>query len=160
MTLVIATEQEAEGRWIAEVSVLSTNELTMFRVAPRCQSPVHQALWSTGLMVVLGLVVRFVWGAFDPEMRTWTFVALAPFMGAFMYLQATRRHRLIGVGLIVLSLGALLLYASVLMSGAKPITSRADYAYITLILLIPVGGVALGWSMLRRLRASSPSDTA
>lgn len=109
-------------------------------------------------MVVFGLAVRFVWGAFDPEMRTWTFVALAPFMGVLMYLLAMRRHRLIAVGLIVVSLGALLLYASVLMSGAKPITSRADYVYITLIVLIPIGGVALGWSMLRKLRASSPSD--
>ena len=131
----------------------------MFRLTPRFQSPVHQALWSAGLMVLFGLAVRLIWGAYDPEMRTWTFVALAPFMAVFTYLQATRRHRLIAVGLMVLSLGALLLYASVLVSGAMPITSRADFAYITLIVLIPVGGVALGWTMLRKLRAPSPSDT-
>lgn len=110
-------------------------------------------------MVLFGLAVRFIWGTFDPEMRIWTFVALAPFMGAFMYLLATRRHRLIAVGLIVLNLGALLLYTSILMSGTHPVTSRADYAYIALIVFIPIGGVALGWSMLRRLRASRLSDT-
>jgi len=105
-------------------------------------------------MVVFGLAVRFVWGAYDPEMRTWTFVALAPMMAVITYSQATRRHRLIAVGLIGLGLGGLLFWAVVLMSGAMPVTTRADYAYITFIVLLPVGCIALGWRMLRKLRTS------
>lgn len=126
----------------------------MLGTAPRSQSPLRQALWSTGLMVVFALIVWFIWGLYDPEMRSWSLLGLAPVMGVFTYLQATRRHRLIALGLIGVGLGGLLLWTILLMSGAKPITSRADYAYIAFILLMPVGCFMLGWMMLRKLRAS------
>lgn len=131
----------------------------MLPLAPRFQSPVHQALWSAGLIVVFALVVWLIWGVVDPEMRSWSLLGLAPVMGLFTYLQATGRHRLIAISLMGIGLGGLLFWAIVLISGAKPITGRADYAYIAFILLVPVGCFALGWMMLRRLRPRSPSAT-
>ena len=127
----------------------------MLRLAPRFQSPVHQALWSTGLMVIFGLAVRFVWGAIDPDMRKWTFVTLAPLLGVFTYLQATGRLRLIAVGLVGLGLGGLLFWTLILAWGGMPITGQADYVYIAIIFAFPLACVGLGWWQLRKLEAAA-----
>lgn len=130
----------------------------MYRLAPRFRSPIHQALWSTALVAVLGLAVRFIWGAYDPEMRRWTFVALAPLIGLLSYLQSTGRHRLISVGLVGLGIGGSLFWTAILLSGRMPVTSRADYGYITLILAFPIACIGLGWWQLRK-QAVSPETS-
>jgi len=130
------------------------------RPAPRFQSPLHQALWSTAIMAAFGLAVRFIWGAFDPEMRKWTFVAIAPFLGVATYLQSTGRVRLLAAGLMGLGLGGLLFWTLVLLSGQIPITGPADYVFIAFIFAFPVTAVGLGWRQLRRSdrsKASPPS---
>ena len=132
----------------------------MLRLAPRFQSPLHQALWSTVLMAAFGLAVRFVWGAYDPEMRKWTFVAIAPLMGVTTYLQSTGRVRLLAAGLMALGLGGLLFWTLVLTSGRFPITGRADYVYVTLVFAFPAAALGLGLWQLRksdRSKASPPS---
>lgn len=124
----------------------------MFRLAPRSQSPMHQALRSTALMAAFGLALDFIWAAYDPEVKKWDLVATAPVIGLLVYLQATGRLRLIAVGLIGLGLGGLLFWTLILLSGSIPITGRADYAYITLIFAFPALLLGLGVWQLRKLR--------
>lgn len=129
----------------------------MLRPAPRFQSPLHQALWSTALMAAFGLAVRFIWGAFDPEMRKWTFVAIAPLMGVATYLQSTGRIRLLAAGLMGLGLGGLLFWTLVLLSSQIPITGPADYVLIAIVFAFPAAAVGLGWWQLRQSDRSEAS---
>lgn len=127
----------------------------MLRPTLRSRSPVHQALRSTGFVVIFGLAVRFIWGAFDPEMRTWTFVGLAPVAGVLAYLQATGRLRAIATALVGLGLGGLLFWTLILVWGGTPITGRADYAYIALVFAFPAASLGLGIQQLRKLSTAS-----
>lgn len=133
----------------------------MPRLTPRFRSPLRQALWSTALMAAFGLAVRFIWGAHDPEMRQWTFVAIAPLVGVTAYLQATGRLRLLARGLVGLGVAALLFWTLVLASGRIPITGRSDYVYIAIVFAFPVAAIGYGsWQLLKRVdtpRASLPS---
>jgi hypothetical protein len=101
-------------------------------------------------MVVVGLAVRFLWGAQDPAMRTWGLVAAAPLMGAFAYFQAAARPRHVALGMMTLGLGAMVFWIVMLVIGGMPATGPIDFLFIAFILALPVAAIILGWLQLRR----------
>jgi hypothetical protein len=117
---------------------------------PAKSSPLRQALVSTLFTALFGIAVRFGWGAFDPDMRTWTFVGVAPVSGLFAYLHASGRVRAIAGMLITLGVLGLVFWLAVLLSGRVP-TTRDDLPYLLVVLAFPLGAIALGLYQRRRL---------
>jgi hypothetical protein len=114
------------------------------------QSPLRRALQVTVGMVVVGLAVRYFWGASAPEMRTWKLVAAAPLMGAFAYFQAVAHPRHVAIGMITLGLGATAFWIVTLFLGGLAITGPVDIVVIAFILALPAGAFTLGWGQLRK----------
>ncbi|MDP1860089.1 MAG: hypothetical protein Q8K82_15545 [Gemmatimonadaceae bacterium] len=122
----------------------------------RFNTPLLQAVWSTGVMAFVGLLYRFIGGAFDPEMRSWAVVAAAPLVGLLVYLQRTRRDSMVAALLLALGLGGLLFWTVVLATGAVPITGQGDFFFIALIFAFPLGCTWLGWRQWRKVRSATP----
>jgi hypothetical protein len=122
-------------------------------------SPLRQALIATGKIAVLGVIIRYVWGAYDPEMRTWAFAAAAPVAGLHTYLQASGRLGALATMLIAMGIGGLLLWTAVLLFGWIP-TTRGDIPYVIGVFAFPAGALALGLYQRRQLRSARQTSTA
>jgi hypothetical protein len=122
-------------------------------------SPLRQALVSTGVAALFGIAIRFVWGAVDPEMRTWTFTAIAPWSGVYTYLHASGRLGAIANTLIALGAVGFIFWIAVIVSGRMPI-SRSDLPYALGVLAFPLAALALGLYQRRRLQGSESRPAA
>ena len=106
-------------------------------------------------MALIGLAVRYIGGALDPDFHTWAYVLLAPLLGVITFLQASGRTSILAALLFGLGVGGLVFWIAVLTSGRLPITGRMDYVYVAFILAIPLVCVALAVRLWRRPRAAS-----
>lgn len=122
----------------------------MLRAPRRFRTPLLQAVWSTGMMAIFGVLYRVIGGAFDPEMRSWALVAAAPLVGLLVYLQRAGRDSAVAVLLLALGIGGLLFWTFVLATGALPITGQGDLVYIAIILAFPIGCIWVGWRQWRK----------
>ena len=122
------------------------------KLHPFFAKPIGRAVWATVGMALFGVAARYVWGAFDPDMRRWTFVTIAPIIGGVVYLQESGRAAVLAGAMIGLGVVGVLFWSAVLILGGMPITSSADYAYITFIVAVPVGCILLGLYGWRKAR--------
>lgn len=118
--------------------------------ATTAMNPLTAALRAAGMMALFGLLVRYGWGYFDPEMRTWALVVPAPAIGAILYLHLTGRVKALGITLILAGIAALGFWAWLLSSGRTPVPSGLGWLFVALILGFPVMCVVIGWRMLPR----------
>jgi len=117
-------------------------------------SPLRQALISTTIFTIFAVATRLIWGAVDPEMRSWSLVAVAPWAGLYTYLQASGRLMTIANMLVALGIGGFLFWSAILISGRWP-TTREDLPYIVAILAFPAVALGLGLFQRHRLRHTS-----
>jgi len=120
-------------------------------------TPLRRALASTASMALFAVVVRYVWGAIDPEMRTWSLLGAAPVLGLLTYLDASGRKAAAATLFVTLGAGGLLFWTAALVSGVLPAT-RADVPWILIIYAFPIACLGIGIQMRRTLRRAGPAN--
>lgn len=128
-------------------------------VSRHLTTPMRQAVASTVVFVVFAVVLRYTWGAFDPEMRSWSLLGAAPVLGVLTYLQASKRESTVATFFIALGGGGLAFWTAVLLSGTFPVT-RADVSWVLIIFAFPLACLGLGIQKRRNLRRTGPSQSA
>jgi hypothetical protein len=123
------------------------------------QSPLRRAVQATAVMTAFGLFTRFVLGAADPAMRTWTLVAVAPLLGAFVFFQAAGQPRHVAIGMITLGLGATAFWTVILILGGIRVTGPIDYGFVAFILALPLAITVLGLLQLRKTATGAPNGS-
>ena len=104
------------------------------------------------------LIPLFLFGWAMPritgEARRWPFViAMSLFLALFSYAARTRSRRFIGYMMIGLSVVALMVYGLATASLGMP-HERTELIYWMIVIAFPLVGLALGWWMLQRPRAT------
>ncbi len=116
------------------------------------RTPLGVAIRMTLYFAAFGVVVRYVWGAFDPEMHSWALVKASPLVGGFVYLQASGRTRALAWTCVAGGLAALAFWAVAIGTGGLAVTSGIDWTFVAIIVAIPVYLTLFGLYLLRRLR--------
>lgn len=119
------------------------------------KSPVGRALASAAIFAAFGVAVRFVWGAFDPEMRSWSMVAAAPLMGLVTYLQAVGKPRQLGRFFVGFGILGILFWTVAIAIGTLPVEARIDWFWVAIIYAFPTACIVLGFRELRKSTANT-----
>jgi hypothetical protein len=122
-------------------------------------TPLRRAVASSVSVALFAVVVRYTWGAFDPEMRSWSLLGAAPLLGVFTYLEASGREAALATLFITLGAGGLLFWTAVLVSGVFP-AARADLPWLLIIYAFPFACLGLGIHKHRKLRRAEPVNPA
>lgn len=122
-------------------------------------TPLRRALASAAGALLYVIAIRLVWGAFDPEMRSWSLLVLVPFLGVVTYLQETKNQLALTTLYVTLGAGGLVFWALVMLTGVFPI-ARGDVPWVVLILAFPLASLVLGLRQRRQLRKSGPRATS
>jgi hypothetical protein len=122
------------------------------------QTPLGIAVRGTVFMALFGVVIRTVWGSFDPDMRKWTFVMISPLLGGVLYLHASGRALALAWLYIALGVAALAFWAFAINSGGLPVTDPGEWILVAMIVAIPVFVALMGLLTLRRARAAAASE--
>lgn len=123
-------------------------------------SPLRRAIWATAFVALFGTVVRYGWGAFDPEMRSWSLVLSSPVIGIVVYLQASARTDVLALFLMVIGSLGLLFWVLVALLGPFPLSTNGDWIAFGFLLTFPLASLVLGarqWR--RRLNVSQAART-
>jgi len=119
-------------------------------------SPLRQAVVATVVFAVLGVAMRYIGGAIDPDMRSWGMVALSPVSGLYTYRNASGRHRAIANLFVALGVFGLVFWVAMVLSGRLPAT-REDIPSLLVVFAFPVAALVLG---LRRSRSVSRGQSS
>ena len=111
--------------------------------------PIRRALAATATFAAFGLAVRFIGGTFDPDLRSWSLVVIAPLFGMAAYVRATGRDPYPPKLMIGFGVGTLLMYTAVFAFGGLPST-LSEWAMWAFVLSFPVLILVLGIRKLRR----------
>lgn len=121
-------------------------------------TPLRRAVASTVFVAMFAVVLRYTWGAFDPEMRSWSLLGAAPVLGIFTYLQASGREATLATFFIIVGGGGLAFWTALLLSGIFPV-ARADVPWVLIIFAFPLACLVLGIQKRRNLRRAGPSQS-
>jgi len=122
-------------------------------------TPLRRAIASTVSVALFAVVVRYTWGAVDPEMRTWSFLGAAPVLGLLTYLEASGREAPLATLFLTLGAGGLIFWTAVLALRVFPAT-RADLPWLVIIYAFPLACLGIGIQKRRRLRHGTTHRTA
>lgn len=122
-------------------------------------SPLRQALRATMAFALAAVVIRLMWGAFDPEVRSYSLVALAPLGGLLAYLYESGRRSAIATLLIGIGIGGLIFWTWMLRSNRWP-TTPEDLPYVIVVFAFPAAALGMGLYQRRQLRRTHQSPSA
>ena len=120
-------------------------------------SPIQEALFATLWFALGGLLLRFGYGALDPEFQSWAMVAIAPLFGLARYVQATGRNPFPPEMMIAIGYVGILVYVRGFMKDGLPGPVGA-WIFWGLIVALPVGLIVWGVIKIRR-RGVLPQST-